>query len=344
VSALALVFDVGGTHIRAGAYSLTERRLVRTARETLDSGRSPPTEQDPSGGGLFPRLGAMGRVVLAGNSPEVVVIAFPGPIDRWGNPLAAPTIWGSTQERHLPIKDLLQAQWPDKPLLVLNDVTAAGFRYLSHPDESLCIVTVSSGIGHKVFVHGQPVVGPTGRGGEIGHLQVDFSPDAPMCDCGHRGHLGALASGRASHYQVLRLAGEDPSGFSASLLALQSGSDPSLIRNEHVVTAFHQGDAWTERVIRRMADALGFALAAIHLTVGVERFILIGGFALALGQRYRSLTAAAAARCGWNLGLDWDAVLELGQADDDAGLIGASQVAVMHYEKTRGASRVVRAG
>jgi glucokinase len=272
------------------------------------------------------------------------VVAFPGPIDPWGNPLAAPTIWGSAPDGRLPIKDLLQAQWPDTPLLVLNDVTAAGFRYLSHPEESLCIVTVSSGIGHKVFVHGRPVVGPGGRGGEIGHLQIDFSPDAPMCDCGHRGHLGALASGRASRYQVLRLAREDPSGFRASLLGAQSGFDPLVVQNEHLVAAFHQRDPWTGRVITRMTEALGFALAAIHLTVGVERFVLIGGFALALGPRYRSLTATAAARCGWDLGLDWNCAVELGQADDNAGLIGASQVAAMHWETKRGGSRVPRAG
>lgn len=344
MSALALVFDVGGTHIRAGAYSLTERCLVRTARDSLDRGMQPPTGADASGGGLFELLAALARLVMAGESPELVVVGFPGPIDPLGNPLAAPTIWGSVQDGTLPVKELLQAQWPDAPLLVLNDVTAAGFRYLSHPEESLCVVTVSSGIGHKVFAQGRPVVGPGGRGGEIGHLQIDFSPDAPLCDCGHRGHLGAIASGRASHYQVMRLAQEDPGGFGESLLAARSGSNPEAVRNEHLVAAFHQRDAWAERVISRMAEPLGFALAAIHLTVGVERFVLIGGFALALGSRYRAQTAAAAARCGWDLGLDWNRAVELGQADDDAGLVGAGHFAAMHCDAMLGRGIVSRVG
>jgi predicted NBD/HSP70 family sugar kinase len=344
VSSLALVFDVGGTYMRAGAYSLTEHRLVRTARETLEPGMQPPTANDPSGGGLFERLAALARLVLPADSPEMVVVAFPGPVDPGGNPLAAPTVWGRVQNTPLAVKDLLQARWPDARLLVLNDVTAAGFRYLSYPEESLCVLTVSSGIGHKVFAHGRPVVGPGGRGGEIGHLQMDFSPDAPMCDCGHRGHLGALASGRASRYQVLHLAQEDPSGFRRSLLAARCGSDPLEVKNEHLVAAFHRRDAWTERVISRMAEPLGFALAAIHLTVGVERFVLIGGFALALGPRYRSQTAAAAARYGWDLGLDWNCAVELGQADDNAGLIGASRFAAMHYDAMLGAPSVPGAG
>jgi C7-cyclitol 7-kinase len=233
---------------------------------------------------------------------------------------------------------------PDARLLILNDVTAAGFRYLSHPDESLCVVTVSSGIGHKVFAQGRPVVGPGGRGGEIGHLQIDCSLDAPVCDCGHRGHLGALASGRASRYQMLRLAHEDPGSFSESLLAARYGSDPAAIQNEHVVAAFHQRDAWTERLIGRMAEPLGFALAAIHLTVGVERFVLIGGFALALGPPYRSFVAAAAARYGWDLGLDWNCAVELGQPDDSAGLIGATRFADLHYDGMLSVPGVPRAG
>jgi glucokinase len=344
VSSLALVFDVGGTHIRAGAYSLTERCLVRTARDTLEGGMQPPTEANASGGGLFERLGTMAGLVLAGESPELVVVAFPGPIDPLGNPLAAPTLWGSVQDGTLPVRDLLQAQWPDTPLLMLNDVTAAGFRYLSHPEESLCIVTVSSGIGHKVFAHGTPLVGPGGRGGEIGHLQIDFSPDAPICDCGHRGHLGALASGRASRHQVLRLAQEDPSGFKGSLLAAQSRSNPLAVQNEHLVLAFHRRDAWTERVISRMAEPLGFALAAIHLAVGVERFVLVGGFALALGPRYRLQTAAAAARCGWDLGLDWNCAVELGQPDDNAGLLGAGRFAAMQCNARLGPRSLPRVG
>jgi predicted NBD/HSP70 family sugar kinase len=344
VSSLAVVFDVGGTHIRAGAYSLTERCLFRTAKEVLEPGLKPPSADDPSGGGLFERLAALARSVLASESPEMVVVAFPGPVDPWGNPLAAPTVWGRVPNSPLPVKDLLQAQWPQARLLVLNDVTAAGFRYLSYPDESLCVVTVSSGIGHKVFAHGRPVVGPGGRGGEIGHLQIDFSPEAPPCDCGQQGHLGALASGRASRYQMMRLAQEDPSGFRASLLAAQYGSVLAAIQNEHVVAAFHQRDAWTKRLIERMAEPLGFALAAIHLTVGVERFILIGGFALALGVHYRSLVAAAAARYGWDLGLDWNCAVELGEPDDSAGLIGAARFADMHYEGMLSVPSIPRAG
>jgi glucokinase len=326
---LALVFDIGGTNIRAGAYSLTDRRLVRTARATVEKGMRPPTEADGTGCGLFDQLATLSRLVLAGDPPLVVAVGFPGPIDSHGNALAAPTIWRRAQDGALPIRELLQAQWPDTPILVLNDVTAAGFRYLSHPNETLCVITVSSGIGHKVFVNGKPMVGPNGRGGEIGHLRIDFSPEAPMCDCGHRGHLGAVASGRATRYQVLGLAREDPEGFERSLLASLSERGAEGVENEHLVCAYHRGDSWTEQVVLRMADPLGRAIASIHLAVGVERFVLIGGFALALGGSYRRQVAAAVALSLWDLGLDWDRAVELGQPEDDAGLLGAGHYAAI---------------
>jgi C7-cyclitol 7-kinase len=181
-----------------------------------------------------------------------------------------------------------------------------------------------------VFTDGKPVVGPHGRGGEIGHFRIDSSPDAPLCDCGERGHLGALASGRASRYQVVRLAREEPREFERSLLAGPTGCNPELVENEALVAAYHSGDPWTAKVVQRMAEPLGTAMAAIHLTVGVERFVLIGGFALALGARYREQTALAAARSCWDLGLDWDRAVELGEPDDDAGLLGAG-----HYAASR---------
>ena len=63
---------------------------------------------------------------------------------------------------------------------------------------NIAIVTVGSGVGHKVFLQGLPVAGVNGRGGEIGHLRVDWAADAIRCDCGGSGHVGGLASGRTS--------------------------------------------------------------------------------------------------------------------------------------------------
>jgi glucokinase len=185
---------------------------------------------------------------------------------------------------------------------ILNDVTAAGYRYLRSSDEDFCIVTVSSGIGNKVFAGGRPLVGPSGRGGELGHLRVDDSANAPVCECGGRGHLGAIASGRAA-------------------LAYARAHVAKALTAGDLAAAFRRDEAWAVDVVRRCASPLGWALAAIHLGAGIERFVLFGGFALALGARYRDLVSAAAHQRCWNG--QGNFTIELGYDDDWSGLIGA---------------------
>jgi glucokinase len=274
-------------------------------------------------------LREMGHSVCGERVPRAVSVGFPGPIDPDGRILAAPTMWGEDRATgRIPLVESLGRLWPQSRMFVLNDMTAAGYHYLRHPLDDFCILTVSSGIGHKVFLRGEPVTGPHGRGGELGHLRVDFSPDALLCDCGWRGHLGAVASGSAAVEQVKRFAAHDPEGFRAS--ALFRIAELSALDNEAIVAAFSSGDPWTDRPIRRMALAIGQVLSAVHLAVGVERFVVVGGFALALGPRFRDLLCAEAAACGWDLGASWDSMIELGRSDENAGLIGAGKFAARH--------------
>ncbi len=322
------MFDVGGTNLRTAVYSAASDLLVSAERRETPSVRTlPEAGAEQIRKQLFREMAAAANAALGDEDPTVVAVAFPGPIDCRGNVLAAPTVWGDRQGGAVQIRDRLASLWPKARILLLNDVCAAGYRYLNDPKEDLCIVTVSSGIGHKVFADGRAITGPNGRGGEIGHLRVDFSEQAPQCECGGFGHLGAVASGRATDFQVARLAAEDPEGFRHSSLGEEVGCDVDRVDNRLLVGAFRRCDAWAGRVIERMASPLARVLAAIHLTVGVERFVIIGGFALALGPGYRNKLCQAARECGWILGADWDSMIELGLADDDAGLIGAGRFA-----------------
>lgn len=270
---------------------------------------------------------SLAREVLPDARPAIVSLAFPGPLDAAGNALAAPTVFGAPLPARLPLGDDLMRAWPDARVLVLNDLTAAGYRYLRSTRDDLCVVTVSSGIGHKIFVDGRPLIGRRGYGGEIGHLRVDFADDALACDCGGAGHLGAVASARGALRTARRRAHRDPAGFGASMLADAVGGDADAVDTHALVAAFADDDAWTRGLVRDVVRPLGQALAAIHLAVGVERFVVIGGFALALGEAYRRELVAAVAASTWDLGIDWNAMVELGIDDDDAGLLGAGRCA-----------------
>ena len=76
-------------------------------------------------------------------------------------------------------------------------------------DEDLLWITVSTGIGGALLLRGQVFVGQ-GAAGEIGHFVIE--ENGPLCGCGHRGCLEALAGGRA----LGRLAQEKSLGVSTA--------------------------------------------------------------------------------------------------------------------------------
>ena len=324
-----LVFEVGGTTTRAALYRPQTDALGPVIRRRTPSfhhvGRPPGP---PLRRLLYDLLEELREALHPSSHPRRVAVAFPGPVTASGSVLAAPSMWGD--DPALPpdeVRDALRRLWPGADVHLLNDVTAAGFRYLSGTEDDLCIVAVGTGIGQKVFLGGRPVLGAGGRGGEIGHQRLDWSPEAPVCQCGGRGHLSALASGTATRRHVESAAREAPKAFEASGLHALLGGDLGRFTNAAFVRAAAEGDAFTCAIAERMAWWLGQALAAVHLAVGVERFVIIGGFALALGEPYRAAVGAAAAEGAWENGLDWDAAVELGADGDLAGLVGAGRYA-----------------
>nr|VFJ58000.1 MAG: glucokinase [Candidatus Kentron sp. FM]VFJ76586.1 MAG: glucokinase [Candidatus Kentron sp. FM]VFK21379.1 MAG: glucokinase [Candidatus Kentron sp. FM] len=192
------------------------------------------------------------------------------------------------------------------------------------------VVTVSSGVGGKIFDRAHPagVLDDPFYAGEIGHLVVDDSIDAPICDCGVQGHLGAIASGRGIEREAARRAIADPGAFGKSLCVTRLGATPENLTNEeHIVPAARAGDAWALDVVRDCSRPLAKILATIMLAAGLDRIIVIGGFALVLSETYLSLLREAFARV-----LRYDVLpgdmenrLELGDANEEACLLGAGE-------------------
>jgi len=325
-----LVFDVGGTLLRAGRWSRERAELT-----DLHSRPAPSFLRDSEATGeslveaLLAELAEAGREVFSNEVPAAVGLAVPGPVDPQGRLSRAPTLWGDRIEESVPLGSLAARTWPNSRVVVANDVTAAGYRH-ARSDEALCVVTVSSGIGHKVFVDGRPVVGPNGRGGELGHWRVDPAPDAPRCDCGRRGHLGALASGRAVAHHVRSVAKGGEHGPSPWT---ELESAPEAL-NRALAASFAGGDPFAREVVRELAAPLGVALAGVHTIVGVERFVILGGFARALGEPYLELLRDASRAACWDNGFDWSGGLELGPADDNSGLEGMARLLLAEQPET----------
>ncbi|MER6398860.1 ROK family protein [Kitasatospora sp. NPDC001603] len=321
------VADLGGTTLRIARYD--------TATDALTDIRRTPTEgMDRHPGAPVPEL--QDRIVaqlseLAGRAvrrhrSSALALAFAGPVTADGRVMTAPTVWGGCGEP-LPLRLLLEERL-GLPVVVVNDLTAAVWRYVATEGrQPFCLITVSSGIGSKVYRAGEVLLDPEGHGGELGHWTSDPSPRAPRCDCGGRGHLGAIASGRGMQAAARRAALADPAGYAGSRLA-QDAPDPARLDNRALVAAVRAGDAFATAVLRGGLAHLASAITSVFASIGVRRYVLMGGFALAVGPRFVELLTEELRRLGC-FGLSAEEIgrmVVLGEPDDDHGLIGAGRL------------------
>lgn len=278
-----LAVDLGGTFLRAalldddgGLESITRRRL-----RTVFDGRTPNDVWTD----IIDGIAEAARSTSARDARHIAM-AFPGPISG-STPLCAPTLTGDAP---VPIDLAARIERRSgKPLRMLNDVSAAASYVASATnDSSFLIITVSSGIGSRIYRRGS-ARSRVAYDGEIGHLIIDTDPAAPVCDCGGHGHLGAIASGRAFERLARSTAAADPMRFAASIWGAQ-GVEPEALENErHLVPAICAGDAWSRALLRRSIAPLARLAFQIVVASGLERIYVIGGFATAVGEVYRDL-------------------------------------------------------
>ena len=292
-----IVVDAGGTYLRfavaddSGTLAMYSRQRIPSPRSDLD--RSTAWEAILN---LIVRyVQSVEREIETG---DAIVFAVPGPVVDSCRLVAAPTIVGGRPDCIPDIVPLLAAR-TGRAVHLVNDVSAAAWYLGERLDaERFFVVTVSSGIGGKLFDrhHERRVVDAREYSGEIGHVVVDATPDARLCDCGGRGHLGAISSGRGTERLARHLAHTERERFQRSAISRTLDLDAEEITNEeHLIPAALQGDPWALSVIERAARPLAQVLSALTASVGVERIVVIGGFAQRLGTVYKDLLSACLA-------------------------------------------------
>lgn len=108
------------------------------------------------------------------------------------------------------VQDILESEF-HVPVVVDNDVRAmtVGERYvgMAKHNEDFILLYVGSGIGGSIVMNNNLYAGATGLAGEFGHTTV--LPDGPLCTCGNRGCLQALASEGAIVENYRQLVGSE---------------------------------------------------------------------------------------------------------------------------------------
>ncbi len=210
---------------------------------------------------------------------STLALAFPGPIKN-GYVYGAATLWGEMSTPY-PLLSRLKDELGKKgvtEIITVNDMTAMGWSYVTDENRTFCIITVSSGIGNKIFQDGNVLTGIRAVGGEIGHWYCGDNYREFDCDCGGKGHLGAVSSGRGVEKIAEKL--KNVYRERSDLASLEQ------ITAMDILEGLKKGDALAQETLSFSVVPLASAISLINLATGVDTFIIVGGFALGAGERY----------------------------------------------------------
>ncbi|MGH7613519.1 MAG: ROK family protein [Gemmatimonadales bacterium] len=262
--------DVGGTNIVVGTVAQDGSELVGVVSE--------PTRSEEGPDAVVERIITLSRASMAqapGKDIAGVGIGSPGPLDtKTGVVLLTPNLgWVN-----MPLRDRVVAGL-GLPATLDNDANCAIFgewwRGAARGTEFVVGLTVGTGIGGGIVLHGDVYHGASDIAGEIGHMTIDST--GRRCKCGNYGCLEAYASGPA----IAARAVEGIEAGAESALPTYVAGDLSLITAQVVYEAAHDGDAYALEVVRDTAKFLGAGVASIINIFNPQVVVICGGVTLA---------------------------------------------------------------
>ncbi len=210
-----------------------------------------------------------------------VGLGMPGPIDpHLQGPITPPRMPGW---HNVNVRDLLK-QESGVPVYLDNNANLGALgesRYgAGRNTNNMIYLQLGAGIGGGLIMDGKMYRGSAGGAGEIGHMTIE--PQGPLCSCGKRGCLEALAGAVAIVDEVRRLqalARIDREG--AATTGVENASEITDI--VQVVQAAQAGDPSCKAALERAGMFIGIALANL-MNVLNPSLILIDGSSMRAGS------------------------------------------------------------
>ncbi len=183
---IVLAFDIGGTHSRAAAATMTGEILRRT--------------QAPTPAGLaegLDMLWTLGGSVIGGDTVASIGVSIGGPLD-WRSGVVSPLhqpAW-----RGVRLRAILAERFGCPNYIDVDTNIAAAAEYLADARRParLLYLTLSTGMGGGFVVDGRIYRGTEDAHPEIAHQSIAYRcrhPERVACECGAVGCLEALISG-----------------------------------------------------------------------------------------------------------------------------------------------------
>lgn len=306
--------DLGGTNIHAALADADGRVLAE---------RITPTESHAGPQAVLERIaGVVGDLAqAAGRPPCALGMGVPGLVDlHRGITRFLPNL--PTQWRDVPAAAILSGL-TGCAVYLLNDVRTATLGELTfgrgRTSSTMLFFSIGTGIGGGVVIDRRLRLGPLGAAGELGHQTIQ--PDGPLCGCGNRGCLEALASGPALTGEGVRLL---RTGLAPALHEITAG-DGGRVTPETMAAAAER-DASVRAAIERAGGFVGIGVANLVTALHPD-LVVIGGGVAAMGELLLAPIRRTVAERVRMLPVD-GVRIECSALGDRAGIYGAAALAL----------------
>jgi predicted NBD/HSP70 family sugar kinase len=252
VSGLAIVVDVGHTHVRVGAGDASGTMAEERVRD-LPEGTAPAEA-------LAVAADLVTDVTSATDAIVGAVLGLPAPVDTWGRPAV---------RRFEELDPVTRAGLAGLggPVLVRNDgdLGALGEAHFGagRGVDDFVFVKVSHGLGAGLVLGRRLYRGSRGLAGDLGHVRV--REDGDVCLCGNRGCLETLVS------------------TAALVAALQPAHPGRRLTVADLFALVREQDAGALVLVTDAGRTIGRTLAGV-VNVLNPAAIVVGGQLSALGE------------------------------------------------------------
>lgn len=321
--------DIGGTNVKAGVVDDTGRIL--TFKQIA-------TQVSRGGEDAAERIGMMFREMLedVGLMPGEISglgVGCPGPMDIPAGKLLIPMNLKGWE--NFPVRDRV-AHHCHFPVTFNNDANAAAYGEFwvggGREFSSMILLTLGTGVGGGIIIDHLSIDGEHSHGGELGHILIDYHPDARQCARGYRGHLEAYASATSV---VKRTQEALDAGRTSSLTGRMEAGEKltSLMLSQEA----EAGDELSLEIIRETAMFLAVGITTLCHTVDPAAVIIGGAMtfgreASPVGRMFLNELRQEVGRLAFPQ-VSQNVKILYGSLGNDAGFIGAAGLARVAYRQ-----------
>ena len=267
---LTIGVDLGGTSLRIAAYMPVSGVLESlTLRTRLEAG--PLAVVDDMCQGISQLLNRHKE----GRDFAGIGVGSPGPLElpagRLHHPPNLPG-WDG-----FPLLEEMEKRLK-RPVILESDANAAALAEFELGlgkelgVDSLCMLTLGTGVGNGIIFEGKLWHGSAGMGGEAGHMTV--YPEGELCGCGNQGCLESCASATAVVSEAER---RISSGKAPGLARLKSNG--TGLTAQSLAEAAGAGDADALALYAETGRSLGICLAGLINIFNFPLYVVGGGVA-----------------------------------------------------------------